>query len=266
MKLNSEARVALKTAVLTSLLTLILLMGVNYIFNHNFNLFGNSSKNQPFTVQGSATLKASPDQAQIFFGVNKTAKTLDEAQKLANTFMEKMTSDLKQAGINEKDIKTSNYNSYPTYEAVEPVKTMMITRPQSPTITGYTVNESVTITLHDTDKTNTVIDIVTKDGAENVSGPNFSLSEDTQKKLMNDGRLQAIAEAKQKASDMAKAAGIRLGKLVSVQESNTPYPVAYPMMGAGMAYKADSSISAPTRLSPGENEVTVTVTLAYETW
>lgn len=265
MQLNSEAKVALKTSILSAIFTVGLLVGANYYFNHSWNLFGNSSKTQPFTVQGTGSVKATPDQAQIFFSVNKTAKTLDEAQKEANVSMDKIIADLSKAGVDKKDIKTNNYSSYPVYDSSSIIKPMMaMPRPGTQTISGYTVNNSVTVTIHETDKANTIIDLVTADGAENVSGPNFTISEDVQKKLMDEARTQAINEAKTKAENMAKAAGIHLGKLVSIQEGGS-YPV--PMMAYGAA-RMDSASSAPieTKLNPGENTVNASVTLSYETW
>jgi hypothetical protein len=129
-------------------------------------------------------------------------------------------------------------------------------------IASYTVDENITVTLHDISKVNTVIDIATNGSAENIFGPNFSFSDQKQQDLSDQARAEAIANAKQKAERLAAEAGIRLGKILSVQETGTPFPVQPLMLNA----KAESgaSRSAPTQINPGENTVTENVTLSYE--
>lgn len=210
-------------------------------------MFAANANSQPFTVQGSASVTQKPDSATISFTVSKTAAALSDAQNQANTFTNTIVADVKKIGIGEKDIKTSNYNSSPDY-------TMPMRGGQ--TITGYTVSESVTITLTNITKANSVIDTITKDGAENISGPNLAFLQSTQDALTQKARLQAIADAKNKAQALASAAGIRLGRVINIQENSVPFPIR-PMM-----LKTDG----PTQVNPGENTITETVTLSYETW
>src|SRR6185437_14707970 len=96
--------------------TVLLLMLVNYFFNHSWNFFLNSQmKTQTFSVQGTGTATAAPDQSSVSFTVTKTATTLKDAQNQANTFTNKIVSDLQKIGIAKQDIQTNNYNSYPNY-------------------------------------------------------------------------------------------------------------------------------------------------------
>lgn len=270
MKLTSEVKTALKTSLLSSVFTVLLLMVLNYFFNHNWNLFYKSNA-QPFTVQGTGTVKAEPDQAEISFTVNKTAPKLQDAQDQANKATNAMVEAVKKLGVDKKDIKTSNYSSYPNYatqDQVQPAQTMMLkirpeTSPQ--TIESYTVTENVTISISDQSKVNTVIDAVTKEGAENISGPNFTFSDTKQKSLQAQARDKAIADAKEKAQSLAQASGIRLGKLTSVQEGYGGGIGIRPML---FDAKADTGTvsSAPTEINPGQNEVSDSVTLSYETY
>jgi len=267
MKLTSEVKTALKTSLLSAIFTVVLLMVLNYCFNHTWNLFYKSNA-QPFTVQGTGTVKAEPDQAEISFTVTKTAKTLQDAQTQANTATNAMVSAVKKLGVDKKDIKTSNYSSYPNYpqnQILQP-NTFMQVKPETPqAIESYTVTENITISISDQEKVNTVIDAVTKEGAENISGPSFTFSDTKQKSLQAEARDKAIADAKEKAQSLAKASGIRLGKLTSVQEGNTGYPGIRPMMLD--AKTADGTVSsAPTEINPGQNEVSDNVTLSYETY
>lgn len=76
---------------------------------------------------------------------------------------------------------------------------------------------------------------------------------------MNEARTAAVADAKMKAENAAKAAGFRLGKITNYSESEGGgYPV--PMM----AKAEDARGGAPTQTQPGQDEITMTVTISYE--
>ncbi len=262
MKLSPQLKESLVTALFSSLFTLVILLLTNFLLNHSWNLFVGSTS-QPFTVQGTGSVTQKPDSATVSFTITKTANTLQDAQNQANTSTNTMVADVKKLGIAEKDIKTSNYNSYPNYDTSEKIMPLRTIPSSSGTaITGYTVSENVDITLSDISKANSVIDVLTKDSAENVSGPNLTFSQSTQDSLTQKARLAAIADAKKKAEVLANAAGVRLGRITNVQEGNTPFQVQPLMLKT-----QDSAVgSAPTQIQPGENTITVSVTLSYQTW
>ncbi len=266
MKVFASTKETFLTAFLSALFTLVLLFLISYFFNHSWNLFSAAGSKQLFTVEGTSSITQKPDAANVSFTVTKTAASLQDAQNQANTAVNTMVSDLQKLGINKKDIKTSNYSSYPKYDnntSGVPVGMMMPVR-GGQTITGYTVSENVDVTLSDIAKANNVIDAVTKDGVENVSGPNLTFSPTTQQALVDKARLQAVTQAKRKAQSLADAAGIRLGRVVNIQESNTnPVPIEPMMLQSGIK---GTTGGTPTQINPGENTITETVTLSYETW
>ncbi len=267
MTISKENQHSLTTAIFSSIFTLVLLFLINYFFNHSWNPFAASSSKQLFTVEGTSTISQKPDAADISFTVAKSALTLKVAEDQANTSANTIVMNIKKLGIPEKDIKTSNYNSSPTYDNTStggvPLEMMPIRGGNGQTITGYTVSESVDVTLSDITKANSVIDVVSNDGAENVSGPNLTFSSTTQDALVTKARLQAVTNAKQKAQGLADAAGIHLGRVVNIQESGNQVPIQPLMMKAG---NSNSGGSTPTQINPGENTITETVTLSYQTW
>ena len=168
MKPFSDLKLILKSALLSAVFTVLLLMLVNYFFNHSWNLFLGSSNMQPFTVQGTGSVTQKPDEAKISFTVTKTAPVLKDAQDQTNTQTNTIVSDLRKIGIAQKDIRTSNYSSYPIYNN-STIRMMPVRIPSyqtSRTITGYTVSENINVTLHNIIKANNVIDAITKDKAE----------------------------------------------------------------------------------------------------
>lgn len=245
-----------KTALLSAIFTILLLMLVNYFFNHTWNFFLNSQvKTQTFSVQGTGSITGTPDQSTVSFTVTKSGTTAESAQQQANALMNTITSDLQKSGVAKNDIQTSNYNSSPNYAD------------DGTTIQNYSVSEDVTVTVHDNSKTNTVIDTATKDGAQNVDGPNLTFSDAKEQQLEDQARLQAIDNAKQKAQSLASASGMHLGNVINVQE-NQPMPI-YPIHPIPLMMNAKAVGSAPnipTQINPGQNTVTSTVTLTYQTY
>lgn len=133
----------------------------------------------------------------------------------------------------------------------------------SDTITGYTVTQELKVTTKSVDVANKALDAAVANGANQISGVTFTINDEDRKALQQKARKAAIADAKNKAQEIAKDAGIKLGKVVNIYVSDDqPVPMMYDSRKAGAEL---SNQSAPTNLQPGENTVTVTVTLSYET-
>ncbi len=213
-----------------------------------------TNKQSLFTVSGTAEVTAVPDTATVSLGVNKTSPTVEAGKEEVNKIINQVTNDLKNLGVDDKDIKTTNYSVNPNYDYSQGAQK----------INGYSINANLQVKLKSVEKANNAIDIATKDGATNVGGVQFVIDDEKQIELENQARKEAIKKAKTKAASIARDAGIRLGRIVDVQENgsgNQP-PIMYDRMSADQKSFAPSE---PTQLNPGENKVTSTVSLSYET-
>jgi len=208
-----------------------------------------TTKSDTFNVTGVGKIVAIPDIASVTVGVQAQGATVKAVQENINRSINNVTDALKKLGIDEKDIRTTNYTIYPDYD--------YSTARQR--IRGYTANTTVSVTVRDIDKTNEVIDSATQEGANEVGGVTFDVDDKT--KAQNDARDEAVAEAKRKAGDAARIAGFTLGRIVNYSESfgGEPYPV--PLYTKAMPEAADA---VPTRVEPGSTEIAVTVTLSFE--
>lgn len=210
-----------------------------------------TTKTSLFTVTGTGKVTEIPNTALISVGVTKTAPTVSQAQNQINTTINTVLNDLKSLGIEDKDIKTNNYSIHPNYRYADGKQQT----------DGYTATQNLEVRIKPIEKANQAIDKVTASGANVVGGVSFVLDDKTQKDLTNKARQEAVKDAKEKAQSLANAAGITLGRIVDIQENSTqPYPLrtAVPMMNVE---KTDQS----TTITPGENTITLTVTLSYET-
>jgi len=118
------------------------------------------------------------------------------------------------------------------------------------------------VTINDFDKVNEVLSGVTASGANIVGGVTFEVNDQTKKEKLQEAREEAVKEAKEKAQGLAKAAGVTLGKITNVSESQgiEPRPIAL------MEKAIDSSGIEPEApdIQPGETELSVNVILSFE--
>jgi len=205
-----------------------------------------------FTVNGVGEETAVPDTAQFTVGVTKTASTVEAAKEQVNTATNAIIDDLKALGVPEKNIKTINVNTFPNQDFN-----------RGNAVTGYTVSQELQVKVEDVDLANRALDSATENGANQVSGVTFTIDDEAKKELTKKARKEAIDEAKSKAKDVAGDAGLRLGKIVNIYVSDSDQPpIVY---DTKLETTARGGVAEPTNLQPGENTVTVNVTLSYET-
>lgn len=254
MPQNTVEKVGKMLVVFLAVLTVMYAVeAVNSIKNFN-------SEYNTISIEGKGEVNASPDIAQITFDIQGESKTVAGAQKLVNDKMAPALEFLKAQGVEEKDIKTDSYSSYPKYEYQEmPCVAGAICKPGKQVLTGYQASQNVTVKVRKTDTVSAVIEGLGKIGVTDLNGPNFTI--DDQDALTAQAREKAIADAKAKAEVLAKELGVHLGNIVSYSESpNAGSPMPY-YMKADMA--GATSSSAPV-LPQGETKVTSNVTIEFK--
>lgn len=214
-----------------------------------------------FTVSGEGKVVAVPDIAQLSIGVlTEGGKNLAELQKQNTEKTNRIISYLKEQGIDQKDIKTEYYNISPRYQYFScPPIPLVIETPRpclSSEIIGYSISQNISVKVRDLGKAGNILAGAVEEGANNVSGPNFTI--DNPVDFENQARGEAIKQANEKAKSMAEAGGFRLGKLISIQEGFNGYPTPL------YFEKAEGLGSAGPTIEPGSQEVSVNVTLTYE--
>lgn len=203
-----------------------------------------------FTVSGEGKATAAPNMALVSLGVQVKGSSVKSAQTQANDIINKVTADVKGLGVSADNITTTNYSVYPDYNYQAP----------SQEITGYNVNVSLSVKVRNLDLVNAVIDKATADGANSVGGLQFTVDDSLKAKLEDQARREAVAAAKEKAASLASAAGITLGKIVNVQESEGPAPRPLSMMAPVKGLGGGGE----TNVEPGAAEISLTVSLSYE--
>ena len=197
------------------------------------------------TISATGTTNVVPDAVRI----NATVSVLGTTSKSALSTASKTSSTVRSAlTVNEvatKDIATQSITVYPEYSY-----------PASgiPTLSGYRATQSFDVTIRSATRAGAVVDAIVEAGGDNlqVNGVSpFVLDGD---KATEKARTAAVKKAKAKAASYAKLLGVKLGRVIYLDETSTP--AAYPIYTA----KADSAESV---VDLGEQKVSVSVTVRW---
>lgn len=213
------------------------------------------------TVSGDGQATLPPDVAKVTFTVQNTEATVIEAQAATTKQANAALAFVKEQGIADKDVRTLSYNIYPQYSYPNPCRGDVCPAYDNvPKIVGYQVSETVQVTVRDLASVGVFLGGLGKLSVQNVSGPEFSLDDATAG--YDAARADAIAKAKNQATELSRQLGVRLGKIVNFSESsgNRPYPMVYGMGGSMMDAKESSVPSIPA----GENTYSSSVSITYE--
>lgn len=214
------------------------------------------------TVTGNGEAAMAPDVAHVSFTVQNTAATVAEAQE-ATTKQTDKAIDFVGEKVQEKDIKTLSYNISPQYSYQGPCYAGgLCPSYMSPKITGYQVSQTIRVTVRDLSAVGELLGGLGGLEVQNISGPDFAL--DDKMAGYNAARADAIDEAKEQARVLAKQLGVKLGKIVSYNESSGGSP--YPMMGYAMGgdFAMESKAASAPNVPAGENTYNATVSITYE--
>jgi uncharacterized protein YggE len=255
-----DARRGARMGKILTLLGIVSVLFVGMLFlnqTKRFDAGTDITKAATIDVSGTGEAFAIPNIATESFTVEQKGATVHEAQTVVTKKVNDALAFLKDAGIAEKDIKTTNYSAYPEYSYPTPCTGDRICAQPSAKIIGYTVSQTVTVKVRDTSKVGAIVDGLGSRGVTGLSGPDFTV-EDADA-VNAEARGKAIADANTKARVLARQLGVTLVRVVRFSESGGG---VYPMM---YAKDMASTASAPMpELPVGQNKYTSNVTITYE--
>lgn len=207
----------------------------------------NAADTRYITISATGTTNVVPDAVRITASVSVIGKTSKEALATASTTASAVRKALTANKIATKDVATQSVSVYPEY-----------TYPASgtPVLSGYRASQSFDITVRAAATAGAVVDAIVDAGGDNLqinSASPFVLNND---KATETARASAVARAKTKASSYAKLLGVKLGRVIYLDETSTPS--TYPVYVASA--KAEDSA---TQIDLGEQKVTVSVTVRW---
>lgn len=209
-----------------------------------------TAERDTIAISGQGKMTGIPDVAAVGVGLTTEKADVKSAQTENTAKMNRLIANLKNLGVESKDIQTSYYNIYPQYDWPNGKQVLR----------GYQVSQGVSIKIRNLDKIGDILAAAGENGANQVSGLSFNI--DDPEVLRQDARIKALENAKEKADALARVAGVKLGKIVSFSEyAETPISSYKALEGYG--YGGGGEMAAPT-VESGSMDVVINVTVSYE--
>jgi uncharacterized protein YggE len=202
------------------------------------------------SVNGTGSVVVIPDVAGLELGVEVIARTVAQARSSAAEVMDEIMASLNANGVDKKDVQTRYLSIYPQYS---------YKNESAPEITGFTVSNQVTITVRELDTVSAVLDDAIAAGGDFVRVNGISFTVDDPDQYLDEAREKAVANAREHADTLARAAGVSVGGVRSISESSGGY---YPPEPRYALEAADSGGS--TSIAAGEQELTMSVSVVFD--
>jgi uncharacterized protein len=202
------------------------------------------------SVVGEGIVLAQPNVVRVTLGADVFDQSLANAQAEAARRMDAVVSKLKASGIADTDIRTVSFNITPQYDNQG--------NQNQPVLRGYQVQNLVEVKSSNVGGLGALLDDVVSSGATRVFGIAFESSD--MEALKNQARDQAMANARAKADQMARDAGVSLGRPTLIEESDTG---GVTPVQQNVAPRAAVAAQAPTPIQPGQLQVSTTVRVIW---
>lgn len=208
--------------------------------------------NATISVTGVGEVIVVPDTANIQIGVQVFAEELAVAQEMSNEQIQSIIDTLVAAGVEERDIQTSNYSVS--------IRQQYDDQGIATAVLGYDIYNTLSVTVRDVDDLGEILDQAVSSGANQIYGIYFFTDDLTEATAQ--ARERAVEDANARAGQLAAAAGLELGRVLNISEgfSQAPLPVEY---ARGMAAEGDMAGSA-VPIQTGSQSVQIMVTVTYE--
>ncbi|MGB7286009.1 MAG: SIMPL domain-containing protein [Salaquimonas sp.] len=207
-------------------------------------------------VTGEGQVMLAPDIATLQLGVLSEGETAREALTQNNELMGQIVAAMKEAGIEPKDLQTSNFNIQPKYTYHRPKNNE---EQKPPRIIGYTVSNNLTVLIRDLAAVGDILDRSVTLGVNN--GGQIQFGNDNPKEAIAAARAEAMKDAIARADTLLEAAGASRGKILDINESfQNPRPM--PMAKGRMMAEAAMADSVP--VEGGQNAYSITVSVSWE--
>jgi len=200
-------------------------------------------------VNATGEVTRVPDIAIITAGVVSRSPTATAALQDTANRMQAVLAALRRAGVEARDIQTSNVSLNPEYryENNEP-----------PKLVGYSASNNVSVRFRDIKSSGKILDALVAQGANQINGPNLTV--DKPEAALDEARAKAIAVGRARAELYARSMGLRVVRIVSVNESGGSYPAPPPMP----MYARAEAAQAKTEIEPGEQKLQVNLAMTFE--
>ena len=220
------------------------------------------------TAEGQS--RRTPDLALFSAWVVTQGSNAAAALSATAERMDRVIAALKRAGIEDRDMQTSAVSLQPRYS--DPERDAQIrarelrqpyippAEPAAPQIIGYDARNTLQIRVRRLERMGRIIDTLVTEGANQIDGPSFTV--DDQRASLDSARTEAMAEAKARAELYARAAGLKVARIVSIAEGGGYFPVQQVVVTGRLAGAPPPP--PPTPIAAGEVALGVSLSVQFE--
>ena len=213
----------------------------------NRNGSGNAPSTRTITVVGTGQVRGTPDVLDLTLGVSTRDKGAAAALTRNSALSKKLNGVLRDAGVAEKDLQTADLSISPVYDD------------NNKNVIAYSVSNTVDVTIRHLDKAGDIIDAAAKVAGNEIVVNSLAFSFDDSSALVAQARTEAVKRAKSQAKQLAKAADVHLGDVLTITESSAP---PGPVVAA--APSAASADAAVPPIKPGSQSLSVQVNMVFK--
>jgi uncharacterized protein YggE len=202
------------------------------------------------SVRGVGRAAVKPDIAVVRLGAEMRAPTVGEATADVARRSAAVIERLKTLGVADRDIATVTYS-------IDPVLAPRRTEEDATRIAAYRAVNVVQVKIRDLAAVGRILDAALAAGANTMTGLHFTVDDPSRPEA--EARARAVKAAMSTAQQLAAAAGVGLGELMSLTEDAAP---PRPMMRMeSRAVAAAAPAMGP--VESGEVEIAVSVEAHY---
>lgn len=196
-------------------------------------------------VSGDGVVKHVPDRVWVTIAAESRARGPQDAQRTNADAMSAVMQKLKSAGLPPDAIRTTTYDLQPEFDYANGRQTLR----------GYVARNAVEVRVDQVTRAGEILELAVGSGATSVSGVRFDLQD--RSAAEREALRLAVADARRRADAAASGAGLRVDRIIRIEEQRGSLPDPRPMM---MAMRAESAAGQPP-ITPGELEIKASVTL-----
>jgi uncharacterized protein len=206
------------------------------------------------TVRGMAVLEVPPDQVRMTLAVVNTAAGADEAMRRNAERMAQVEKALHKAGVGKEELQTGRYQVYPEWSP----RPRQAAEDWQPHIVAYRVENALLLRSGQLAQAGRFIEAAIKAGADRVDAVVFDLADPRRDRAR--AIAEATANARADAQALADAAGVKLGRVLSLQLDDAASP---PRPLEMMRDLSRAAVQAAPELTPGVVPVSAGVTVTW---
>lgn len=208
------------------------------------------------TMTGEGEVVGVPDQLSFRVSVTRKKGSVPAAMDAASSTMGRVLAALSKAGVERKDVQSTGLS-------VDPVYDYFSYRP--PVLTGYRVNQSVSVLVRDLRDGGRAISVATRTGGDAVRVSGIGLRIGERDALLEKARDAAVEAATAKAEQYAEATGQSLGSVLTLTEGKRAVAATRDQLRGYAEASADSAVAAKAvPIRAGSEDLAVNVSLVWQ--